>query len=240
MSIEELLENLTIEEIEELKKLKLQKNKAYNFSSISFQELNTLVEIDRVFEHSIFKSWFDNANLLSKEDIEFLDTLIKKHIFKIDSYNEEDLKVKFITPILNRVDFNFDDKKIRDFYEEKLKYENERFSLYGISDFMVASGLKYPKKPYFFIQEFKKSKPNQDPEIQLIAELICAIEINNFQIMRGAYIVGSIWNFIILEKLGQDSYQYYVSQNFDSTKIDSLKGIYKNLLFVKQEIGSLL
>jgi len=54
--------------------------------------------------------------------------------------------------------------------------------------------------------------------------------------MRGAYIVGAIWSFVILEKLGKDKYQYFVSENFDSTKIVDLKGIYRNLLFVKEEI----
>ncbi|MDQ7046629.1 MAG: hypothetical protein Q9M39_03065 [Sulfurovum sp.] len=54
--------------------------------------------------------------------------------------------------------------------------------------------------------------------------------------MRGAYIVGAIWNFVILEKLGKDKYQYFVSENFDSSKIGDLKGIYRNLVFVKEEI----
>ncbi|MFK5975047.1 MAG: hypothetical protein QM493_00945 [Sulfurovum sp.] len=40
----------------------------------------------------------------------------------------------------------------------------------------------------------------------------------------------------ILEKLGKDKYQYFISSNFDSTKIDDLKDIYKNLIFVKNEI----
>ena len=62
------------------------------------------------------------------------------------------------------------------------------------------------------------------------------MELNNWKTIRGAYIVGSIWNFVILEKLGKDSYQYFVSINFDSTKIEDLKSIYKNLLFVKNEI----
>ena len=69
-----------------------------------------------------------------------------------------------------------------------------------------------------------------------MAELISAVELNNEISMRGAYIVGAIWNFVILEKLGKDKYQYFVSENFDSTKIEDLKGIYRNLMFVKNEI----
>jgi hypothetical protein len=68
-----------------------------------------------------------------------------------------------------------------------------------------------------------------------LAELISAIELNNWITIKGAYIVGAIWRFVILEKLEKNKYQYFVSQNFDSTKIEDLKDIYKNLMFVKNE-----
>jgi hypothetical protein len=51
---------------------------------------------------------------------------------------------------------------------------------------------------------------------------------------KGAYITGGNWHFAILEKLEYHKYQYFISQNVDSTK--DLKSIYKNLLFVKNEI----
>jgi hypothetical protein len=55
-------------------------------------------------------------------------------------------------------------------------------------------------------------------------------------LIKGAYVIGGNWHFVILEKLGQDKYQYFVSKNFDSTKLSDLKKIYKNLLFIKNEI----
>ncbi len=63
-----------------------------------------------------------------------------------------------------------------------------------------------------------------------------AVELNDWKSIKGAYIVGSIWNFVILEKLGKDKYQYFISSNFDATKIEDLKSIYRNLLFIKNEI----
>ena len=101
---------------------------------------------------------------------------------------------------------------------------------------MFSKGLKRSEKPYFFIQEFKKGKKPTDPEPQLLAEMISAVELNKTTTIRGAFITGAIWNFVILEKLGVDKYQYFISSNFDSTKIDDLKGIYRNLKFVKNEI----
>ncbi len=241
MSIEQFLENLTLEEIEELKRLKLEKSKIYNFSKIDFNDLNTLFEVEKNLNIKKFDSWFNNSIYKFDDNIlNILESLIRKHSGKIESYNEEDLKAKIIIPILNMVNFELDEFRIRDFYDEKLTYKTENFILSGRADFMIAKGLEVPQKPYFFIQEFKKSIPNDDPRPQLIAELISAIELNNFNIIKGAYIVGAIWNFVILEKINKNKYQYYVSENFDSSKIEDLKKIYKNLLFIKNEIIALI
>jgi hypothetical protein len=102
--------------------------------------------------------------------------------------------------------------------------------------FLVSYGFEKAEKPFFFIQEFKKGLEYSNPEPQLLAELIAGLEISNSKQIRGAYIIGAIWNFVVLEKVGEESYRYFVSQNFDSTDFEKLKLIYKNLLFVKKEI----
>jgi hypothetical protein len=66
--------------------------------------------------------------------------------------------------------------------------------------------------------------------------MVAGLEISEVKTFRGAYIIGSIWNFVILEKIGENSYQYFVSENFDSSKIEDLKAIYRNLVFVKNEV----
>ena len=138
--------------------------------------------------------------------------------------------------MINKVDFFLLDKKIRGFYEEKLTYKTDKFILNGTLDFVVSQGLIKSEKPYFFIQEFKRGEYFSNPRPQLLAELISAVELNNISFMKGAYIIGAIWNFVILEKLGKDKYQYFVSANFDSTKINDLKDIYKNLLYIKSKL----
>lgn len=240
MSLTELLENLTLEEIEELKRLKLQNQNSYNFSKITFSELKSIFNIKRVFgKDEIFEKWFNSNIEISTKEINFLNELLNEEKDFIEIYKEEDLKVKFIAPILNSIHFRDKDKEIREFYEEKLSYETEKFKLNGICDFVVSKGLEYAEKPYFFIQEFKKSIEGDDPRPQLLAELICAIELNNFTQIKGAYIIGAIWHFVILEKVEEDSYQYYISDGYYSTKIEDLKAIFKNLLFVKEEIKEL-
>jgi hypothetical protein len=208
----------------------------YYFSKIKDHELRQLVNIKQKFSTDIFDNWFNNQIIIKDNDIQFLTELLNKEFNFIRIYQEEDLKVKFIAPILNKIDFRDINKEIRDFYEQKITYQTENFILTGITDFLISKGLEYSEKPYFFIQEFKKGKESGYPEPQLLAELIAGVELNNFQTMKGAYIVGAIWNFVILEKLAENKYRYFISINFDSTKIEELKEIYKNLLFIKDEI----
>ena len=216
--------------------IKHKKIPRYYFSKIKDHELRKIVNIKQNFSNNRFNPWFNQKRKLIKTEINFLTQLLEKEFNFIRLYREEDLKVKFIAPILNHIDFRNIKKEIRDFYEEKITYKTEDFILTGSTDFLVSKGLEYSEKPYFFIQEFKKGKENSYPESQLLAELIAGLELNHFKTIKGAYIIGAIWNFVILEKLSTHHYQYFISINFDSTKIGELMAIYKHLDVIKQEI----
>jgi len=239
-------EKKLLKEIEDLKskikKIEGEKEEnpipSYQYSRITDLELRKVVKIKRIFEDTIFDLWLNNKINLEKEETMFLKKLLEREKNYIKIYSEEDLKIKFITPILNKIHFRADE--LRDFYEEKLLYQAENFIFKGKTDFLVSKGYKSPEKPYFFIQEFKKSIENSDPEPQLLAELISAVELSNWTTIKGAYIVGENWSFVILKRLERHKYQYFVSKTFNSTNIEDLKGIYKNLLFVKQEITEMI
>ena len=139
--------------------------------------------------------------------------------------------MKFLSFILNRIDFYSDG--VKDWYERGLKCKVGNIMFNGTTDFMVATGLTEPKKPYFFIQEFKKTKISSLPLPQLLAEMIVAIELNNENSIFGAYIIGKRWDFVYLEKVEENSYRYSISESFDSFKLRDLNAIYKNLQAVK-------
>ena len=221
----------------------MNKNKiihSYNFSRIKRSALQKLVKINQKIIHSEFDHWFNSQYELNKEITIFLEELIVNNKDLIKRYSEEDLKASFIIPLLNKIKFRDIEKEWRDFYHAELSYKTKDFILKGYCDFYVSTGIFRPKKPYFFIQEFKQDKNTSHPETQLLAELICAVELNNMNFIKGAYIVGEIWNFVILERLEKHHYQYVVSQNFDSMRLDDLGEIFKNLLFVKDEIINIM
>ncbi len=209
----------------------------FQYSKIRDADLINLVDIENnIKEKDKFDNWFESHIKIDNTIEPFLKKLIEDNEPLIESYSEEDLKINFLAPLISRVEFKSYENEFRDFYELPLTYKTDKFILSGTADFVVSTGLVRSKKPYFFIQEFKRSEEYGNPKPQLLAELITGVELNEWKLIKGAYVIGGNWHFVILEKLGQDKYQFFVSKNFDSTKLSDLKMIYKNLLFIKNEI----
>ncbi|TAF99446.1 MAG: hypothetical protein EAZ44_10245, partial [Cytophagia bacterium] len=153
-----------------------QEIKSYNFSTIKYADLENLVTLTPMLNYAKFDEWFGYDYVLSEEEIRFFERLIAKNILYLSSYMEEDLKMKFLSAIFLQVDFFTD--KFHDWYDATLSGTINGVEVKGFVDIMVASGTKSPRKPYFFIQEFKPSIPDKDPEVQLLAEMLVTIEKN--------------------------------------------------------------
>jgi hypothetical protein len=207
--------------------------KSYNFSTIKFSDLEEIVSIKPKRNDSKFDEWFSYNYDVSEIDSNFFANLIERHATLLNFYMEEDLKMKFLSPIFNQVNFTTD--KFHEWYDGILWGMVNGVEIKGFADFMVATGIDQAKKPYFFIQEFKPSVPDRNPEIQLLAELLIAIEKNKTIIMRGGYIIRRNWFFVILEKIGENQFEYFVSKQFDSLELPDLKQIYVNLQAVKHK-----
>jgi hypothetical protein len=205
--------------------------KSYNFSTIKYSNLEEIVDISIVNNLAKFDEWFETPYQIKEQEVIFFGNLIQKHRTRMSFYMEEDLKAKFIIPILNLVDFMV--APISDWYGGSLSGMVNGVEIKGFADFMVATGIDQAKKPYFFIQEFKPSLPDRNPEVQLLAELLIAMEKNKTTIMRGGYIIGQFWKFIILEKIGENQFEYFVSPAFDALKLPDLTQIYVILQAVK-------
>jgi len=167
---------------------------------------------------------------ISKDNTIFLENLIKQNRNYIDDYLEEELKMLFIAPILNLV--NFQCNGFRAWLERDFSFKFDEVEFYGKPDFMLAKGQFSPETPYFFLQEYKKSLPNGNPKWQLISAMIVAIEKNQNSEVFGSYIVGQYWHFVKLWKDG-NKFEFSVSESYDSLKISDLQTIYKNLQAVK-------
>lgn len=208
--------------------------KQLSFATIRFKDLKDLVPIEQTADSALFDDWFGLVQDLEQEELDFLQDLIQRNRLRVNAYTAKELKAKFIIPLLNKVDFVY--AHISDWYQRHIKGQIAGIDLSGMTDFMVATGVKEPEIPYFFIQEFKPSKPSNFPEDQLLAELIVSLELNKQQHIKGGYLVGQFWTFSVLEKMENGGYRFHLSESFDSLKLEDLKKIYLNLKAVKQEI----
>ncbi len=129
------------------------------------------------------------------------------------------LKIYFIAFLLDFIDFY--QPSYRPFLERELSvsYAEDK-KIWGVANFLVASGTQFPKEPVFFLHEYKKQlDTSNDPLGQLLAEMIAAQELNSrSHPIYGAYIIGRHWYFVLLE-----GKTYAESLAYDATKDEILQ-----------------
>ena len=207
--------------------------KKLSFSNVSLNTLRQVVPLKQIVDDNRFDAWFGYQPPLDAEETALLTYLLKKHRPYFSIYKEEELKAKFITPILNKIDFMVGD--VKDWYERPLKTILNDYEIGGFTDYMVAKGEDEPELPYFFLQEFKPSVSSTPPESQLLAELITAIHLNNISEMKGGTVQGQFWKFMIVERT-EKQWFYYTSKSFDAADFNDLCRIYNCLRFIKNTI----
>jgi hypothetical protein len=139
---------------------------------------------------------------------------------KVDTWSEEDLKMKFISHILDLGGMMDEDKGFVSFFDKKLEAVVEGHRLSVKADFVVAKGvLDFMQRPFFHFQEYKPEKnPTGDPMAQLLeAFLIGQTQNNDDKPLYGCEIIGKSWRFVTME-----AKNYCVSKSYDSTEEDEL------------------
>lgn len=128
----------------------------------------------------------------------------------ITGWNEEDLKMKFISTIL-KLGHLKDNDIVMGYFDKILSATIEDIRLTVKSDFMLAKGtLDFFETPYFHFQEYKH--PTGDSMAQLLEAFLIAQHKNkNGKPMYGVDIMGANWRFVTME--GKN---YCISKAFDS------------------------
>ena len=142
------------------------------------------------------------------------DDAFLKGIKGISAWSEEDLKMKFISPVLSlgRV---LEDQKFASLFDKKLEATVQGYNLVVKADFLIAKGLlDFMDRPFFHFQEYKPQKqPTGDPMAQLLeAFLIGQVKNDDGKPLYGCEVNGYNWRFITME--GKD---YCVSQPYTAT-----------------------
>ncbi len=206
--------------------------KMKSFSKWTIEEVEENFHIEQRKHSELLKRWTASpaspAEAEARQLVELCDKL-QDHVW---DWNEEELKVYFILPLLNVV--NFEQARYRPFLSRELSmtYENEKIS--GSVDYLIAGGRRSPKRPYFFIHEYKKEHDSSnDPLGQLMIAMIAAQLLNNdAHPVYGAYIMGRYWHFTVLD--GR-SYSVHTGFNAADKDIGNILGVLKNTKKIIEE-----
>ena len=173
-------------------------------------KLNRIV----TYQTPLMQEWLDvqMPDLNIGEQYNFDRALLKAQT-SIAGWNEEDLKMKFISPILELGQL-MDGDGVIGYFDRIISATVEDIKLTVKSDFMLATGiLDVFETPYFHFQEYKPYKnPSGDSMAQLLEAFLIAQEKNkNGKPLYGVDIMGTNWQFVIME--GKD---YCISSIFNS------------------------
>ena len=133
----------------------------------------------------------------------------------ISALGEEDLKMFFISQLINIV--GFIKREYRMFFDQNLNGEINGETIGGKVDCLLAKGFQFPEQPFFFLQEYKsESRKAMDPLGQLLSAMVVA-QVKNADDtpLFGCYVNGRMWFFVALV-----SKQYAVSAAYDATQQD--------------------
>jgi len=160
-------------------------------------------------------AWVDYDIEVTDAEKERLDGLQKKLKRYVDIWNEQELIIKFISFIIELVDY--DTEQFKSFANRRLKGEIDGKEVSGEVDLMIATGDYEPKAPYFCLHEYKKEKgADNDPLGQLLIAMLTAQALNDNEFpIYGAYVAGRNWFFVTLKDNA-----YCISDEYIATRDD--------------------
>ena len=171
-----------------------------NFENWETQDLEIEFGLFQNFNSTLLNNWLSSTTTFDDSIKQRLDKLSRKYFEFADYWNEDELKMQGISPILDIVDYS--SKYYTVFSQRPLSATINGIEIGGRVDFMIAKGRQKPIQPYFFIHEYKQEtkRGSGDPKGQLLSELLAAQHRNNVEFpIYGCYVIGQNWYFLVLE-----------------------------------------
>jgi hypothetical protein len=201
--------------------------KTVTFKNWILTELNIAFKLKQVWNSDLMKSWEEQTFPISEAEKNCLLKLQRILVLGGRAWNETELQTKFVGPVIMLSDVN--DEEIGYFLERSLSATIGDYELSGVVDGIIASGFREPRIPFFCLHEYKRGIENQgEPEAQVLAAMLVAREKNNNEKpIYGLFIIGLIWNFVIL-----NGNEYCISHEYKATD-DELFDIFNMLKALK-------
>lgn len=185
-------------------------------------ELIATFGLSRVLERDrsqFLTEWLQAETTLSSSEAELFEEIYADAFQNIAGWQEEDLKMKFISFVLHLGHLK-NTPRYYTYFEKTISATVEGVFLKTKTDFMVAKGVfNMPQVPYFHFQEYKPQlNPTGEPMAQLIEAFLIAQATNqNGKPLYGCEIIGKQWTFVVME-----GKSYYISKSYDCTEKEDL------------------
>jgi hypothetical protein len=194
---------------------------------VNHYDVNEVIDrfdIDKVFDCKILNNWLESStDVLKPFQVEMLEEARQHLVLKWNEWNEEELKINFIGIVLFAAQLD-EPKLISTYFERRLVGKVQDKPISVKVDCMLATPMKSgrPKSPYFFLQEYKRSKgDDHDPEGQMLAAMILSQDLNaDNKPLYGSWVQGVNWRFTVL-----NGTEYCVSRTYDASDILELPQI---------------
>lgn len=192
--------------------------------------------INRVKNLPALVDWLHNPS--PKQLSPYHEQLRTDLLDNVELLNEDELKMLFIAPFLLTFRF-YNLPHYRVFTQRQFSLHTPTVEANGKVEWFVATGKQTPKKPFFFLQEYKPEKhTGNDPVGQLLIAMVEAQQLNGNDALPiyGCYTLDRFWFFTVL--VGKN---YSISEAYDATKVEELKAMVAILekvkIYIHQELG---
>ncbi len=164
----------------------------------------------------LLQEWLNvEAPTLEGIDLGIFERLVVKAT-KIMFWSEENLKMKFISDVLELGGLMDEDSGFVSIFDKSLSATVKGYRLSVKADLVIGSGLMdYMKTPYFHFQEYKpQNNPTGDSKAQLLEAFLIAQEKNaDGKPLYGCEVNGYSWIFVTMEGSQYCTSKTYNAQN---------------------------
>ena len=191
-----------------------------SFDNWTYEEVENVFGLSMHRSGPAFNEWLEakdcDPDPPTREALALLRDLLFEEAL---NWNEDELKLFFIGPVLGLV--NFKTQYFKPFTQRTLTARYDDHTSSGKVDFLLAKGKVVPQNPYFCLHEYKPQLRGQsDPLGQLLVAMFAVSKINDDpqRPVLGCYVLGKFWHFVVLE--GQE---YASSASFDVSQDEILE-----------------
>jgi hypothetical protein len=192
--------------------------------------------LEKVRNYPVLQEWLKHKKDLNEAEKQTLAMLRAKLEEYLDYWNEYELKVHFITRIVEMADYQHPPDYAY-FLERPIQAQINDIDITCIPDVLIAQGKKMPETPYFCLHEYKKQRTETDPLGQVLVQMLAAQAVNQnpHQPVYGCYVSGQLWSFVALH--GRN---YGATRPFLATEEDDVQEILTILKALKPRIEAII